>query len=165
MGKIERAVFDAGPLIHLAEIDQLNLLDIVKEKVAPEVVIKEFRGHRIEDIDLFVLSLNDKGKEHSDILMKEYHLDIGEAEAISLAKQENIRYFFTDDFYARDVAKELNILVHGTLGIVIRAYRESVIDRNTACDIMDELYANSSLFVTSKIVTKGKMMLKEFEKP
>lgn len=85
--EIERAVFDAGPLIHLAEIDNLNLLDIVKEKVAPEIVIKEFRGHRIEDMDLFVLSLNDKGKEHSNILMKEYHLDIGEAEAISLAKQ------------------------------------------------------------------------------
>ena len=34
---------------------------------------------------MFVLSLNDKGKEHSNILMKEHHLDKGEA--ISLAKQ------------------------------------------------------------------------------
>ncbi len=42
VGKIDRAIFDAGPLIHLAEIDRLELLAIVEEKLAPEIAIKEF---------------------------------------------------------------------------------------------------------------------------
>jgi len=30
-------------------------------------------------------------------IMNEYHIDLGEAQAIALAKQENTKYFFTDE--------------------------------------------------------------------
>ncbi len=110
------------------------------------------------------MDLNNKCRDYSVILIKEHYLDIGEAEAISLLKQENIQYFFTDDWYARDVAKEFKLQVHGTLGIVIRAYREGMINKSTAYKIMDNLYKDSSLFITSKIINKGKSMLEKFEK-
>ena len=52
---------------------------------------------------------------------------------------------------------------HGTLGIVIRAYRESVLDKSEAEDTVEELYQNSSLFITSRIVKKAKSKVDEFQ--
>ncbi len=164
MEKIENAVFDTGPLIHLAEINKLHLLEIVKEKLAPDAVIKEFRNHRVEHLDLLTPTLSFESKDYAKTLEKEHFLDIGESEAISLAKQEDIKYFFTDDWYARNVAKRLNLNVHGTLGIVIRAYREKAICKSEAFDILDDLFNDSSLFITYKIINKGKRMLEEYEK-
>jgi len=53
--------------------------------------------------------------------------------------------------------------VHGALGLVIRAYRESLVDRSKAEEILQPLYDDSSLFITSKIVKKAKVEMSEFQ--
>jgi len=72
-------------------------------------------------------------------------------------------YLLADDWEAREVSEALGLKAHGTLGIVIRAYRESVLDKSEAEDTVEELYQNSSLFITSRIVKKAKSKMDEFQ--
>ncbi len=161
---IEKAVFDAGPLIHLAEIDQLSLLSVIDEKMIPEEVYNEFEKHRPEDISIEIENLNEKGKKYARSLVQEYHIDLGEAEAIALIKQKDLRYLFTDDWYAREVAEELGIKVHGSLGIVMRAHKQRILDRSNALMIIDRLSEESSLFITPRIVEKAKIEIEKYDK-
>ena len=163
MEKIEQASFDAGPLIHLSEVCQLSLLALVDEKIISKEVYKEYKKHGKGDLEVEITSLTADAKEYSRYLMNEYHIDLGEAQAIALAKQEDTKYFFTDDWEAREVSEALGLKAHGTLGIVIRAYRESVLDKSEAEDTVEELYQNSSLFITSRIVKKAKSKVDEFQ--
>ncbi len=163
MERIEHASFDAGPLIHLSEVSRLSLLKIVDEKMISEEVYKEYKKHGKEVLEVDITSLTAEAKEYSRALMEEYHIDLGEAQAIALAKQENIEYFFTDDWEAREVSEALELEAHGTLGIVIRAYRESTLDKSEAKDIVERLYRNTSLFITSRIVRKAKLKIDEFQ--
>ncbi|MFP4142724.1 MAG: hypothetical protein ACLFSM_00560 [Thermoplasmata archaeon] len=97
MEKIEGASLDAGPLIHLSEIDQLSLLEIVDKKIIAEEVLEEYKKHGEEELKVEITSLTAEAKEYSTALLNEYHLDLGDAEAIALAKQEDLQYFFTDE--------------------------------------------------------------------
>jgi len=164
MEKIEGASFDAGPLIHLSEITQLSLLELVDKKIIGEEVYEEYKKHGEEELKVEITPLTAEAKEYSTALMNEYRLDLGEAEAIALAKQEDLQYFFTDDLDAREVGEVLGLKVHGALGLVIRAYRESLVDRSKAEEILQALYDDSSLFINSKIVKKAKVEMSEFPK-
>ena len=97
MEKIEQASFDAGPLIHLSEVCQLSLLALVDEKIISKEVYKEYKKHGKGDLEVEITSLTADAKEYSRYLMNEYHIDLGEAQAIALAKQEDTKYFFTDE--------------------------------------------------------------------
>jgi len=48
---IKKVVVDAGPIIHLDEIDCLHLLSDFKEIIVPEVVGREAEHHRPSVID------------------------------------------------------------------------------------------------------------------
>ena len=55
-------------------------------------------------------------------------LDDGEAEAIALALELNDVFIILDDLSARRVAKQLNLKVMGTVGMLLRAKQQKVID-------------------------------------
>ena len=162
MERIEKASFDAGPLIHLSEVYQLSILEQVDEKIISDEVYKEYKKHGKEELEVEVTSMTTRTKEYARSLMNEYHIDLGEAQAIGLAKQEKIKYFFTDDWDARELADALELKAHGTLGLVVRAYRISRLNKAEAVDIIEELYHGSSLFITSRIVKKAKERMDEF---
>lgn len=164
MEKIKRAVFDAGPLIHLDEINQLKILKVIKEIFLPDEVYKEFKRHRKKKLSIKIHNpkINSKAKGYVSLLMQKYELDLGEAEAIALAKQERINLFFTDDWCARDVAEKLYIETHGVIGIVFRAYRENLIDKKETLKILNNLLNKSSLFITKEIIEKAKKEIKIF---
>ena len=53
---------------------------------------------------------------------------------------------------ARCAAERLNIKVHGSVGVVVRAYHRNLIDIKQAEKALNDLYDVSSLFVTRAIV-------------
>ncbi len=57
MEKIEGASFDAGPLIHLSEITQLSLLELVDKKIIGEEVYEEYKKHGEEELKVEITSL------------------------------------------------------------------------------------------------------------
>jgi len=56
---------------------------------------------------------------------------LGEAQAIAPALQLKADYFLTDDLDARTVSTIHSIEAHGTAGIILRAFREKIIDKKT----------------------------------
>ena len=109
-----------------------------------------------------ITQLRPESKDKTKILTNEYNLDLGEAEAISLALQEKSDYFLTDDLGARQIAKEYNIETHGTIGIILRAFKKGLISREITIEKIKELKTNSSLFITQDLISEVVESVKNF---
>ena len=76
-----------------------------------------------------IILLDSSSKDFLNMLIQKYSLDFGEAEAIALNLQEKSEYFLTDDLDARRIANEFQIEVHGTIGIILKAFKEKIISK------------------------------------
>lgn len=147
---IEKAVFDTGPLIHLNQIESLELLDLFDLILVTEEVADEFGKKLPENTE--TVRLEPEAKDHTKYLADKHGIEMGEASSIALCSQEKIKLIFTDDLEARQVAKQLEFEPHGTLAIVSRAYTENLIDQKEAEQTVEKLYKDSSLFITRDLV-------------
>jgi len=162
MGKI---VSNTGPLLHLSEINLIKIFKLFKHAFVPSAVAEELKKYSVHiPSSVIVLPLSAQGKDHVKILANQHNLDEGEAAAIALALQEKAQMFLTDDLAARAVAKAYLLEVHWTIGIVLRAFKEKIIDKKLALEKIDELYKNSSLFITLDLVNEVKEAIEKFQK-
>ncbi|MBI4653863.1 MAG: hypothetical protein HY752_02565 [Nitrospirae bacterium] len=135
-------IFDASTLILLAKIDLLELFifNFQQKVLVPESVASEVRQVEYEDSPIIrklfedkkITALKVKNKKQSDKLMLDFNIDQGEAEAISLAIQENIRFIATDDRNAIRACKMLKIEFITAIAVLIRAFEKQLIDKNEA---------------------------------
>ena len=162
-----KVISDTGLLIHLSEIDLIKALDAFKEIYIPEDVNNELKRNRI-DKNVFnnvkIANLGPKFKDVAEIMVNKFSLDLGEAQAIALSLQEKADYFLTDDLDARTVANAHNIEAHGTVGIILRAFREKIINKKLALEKINELYTSSSLFITRDLIDQIIKSINEFKK-
>lgn len=149
-----KAVSNTGPILHLIEIDLIKALKIFKVIYIPDEVYEELKKKKINKLikNIKVLKLNPKFKDTSKLFCEQHFIDLGESEAISLALQERIKLFLTDDLEARGVAREYNLEAHGTIGILLRAFKEKIINKKITIKKIRELYEKSSLFITKDLV-------------
>lgn len=151
------AVSDAGPLIHLAEIDSLELFEAFDRLYIPETVYEELERGGVPDglADIpFELTETDASRDDST------ELDPGERAALE-ATEEHDATLLTDDLAARKAASEANIDVHGSLGVIALGYARGFIDEDEAASRMRNLQREASLFVTDAVVERGIQMLDE----
>ncbi len=158
-----RAVCDTGPIMHLSEIELSRALDIFSRIIIPAEVLNELRRNKIPAGRAEVVKLNSQGKDNSYLFANEYFLDLGEAQAIALCVQEKADYFLTDDLEAREVAKRFKLEVHGTIGIILRAFREKILTKKEAVEKIRELQTKSSLFITSNLIEKILLEIENFK--
>jgi len=165
MAKLEKAVFDTGPFLHLHESGQLVIVEIVENKYVSREVEQELQKYAIpfnKVQNLWVKTIFPENRTIVKILSERYDLDLGEATSMALAKQEKILLFFTDDLEARDVAKTFGLEAHGTLGLLLRAFREGELNYQEALQATDALFHRSSLFITSDLLQWIKLEIKQF---
>lgn len=151
MARIKEAVVDAGPFIHVQEIKRLSLFKLFEKIATTKEILEECK--KISALlkklgNLHEIPLHDKNKDFSKYILERYDLDLGEATGIALCKQENIRLFFTDDLDAREIAHALGFEPHGTIAVILRAFREKIIEKKEAKQAVEELCSFSSLFLT-----------------
>ena len=117
-------IADTSCLIILDNIGELDLLRKVYSSImtTPEVAI-EFLGELPDWI--FIRSVKDK--KYQEFL--ELQVDIGEASAIALAKEQNSPLLVLDDLKARKLASRLNLKFTGTLGIIHKAKQIGVLEK------------------------------------
>ena len=151
------AVSDAGPLIHLAEIDSLELLSTFDTLLVPETVYEEIQAGGVPD-ELADLSYELVEADESRVGVEE--LDAGERAAIAVAKEREV-VLLTDDLAARESASEAGVEVHGSIGVVTLGYSRRLLDRDEAASFMRALQRETSLFVTEAVVERGIQMLDE----
>lgn len=151
-----KAVSNTGPILHLSEIEFLEALNIFSHVSIPEEVSNELIKNQVSiPKKIKIISFKSEWKDTIKVLTNQHNLNLGESQAIALALQENADFFITDDLDARMVAKNYNLEVHGTLGIILRSFREKIIDKNTAIQKIKELHTKSTLFITKDLIEKA----------
>jgi predicted nucleic acid-binding protein len=115
----EPVVLDSTCLIGLDQIGHLELLPALFEPIlAPPEVEREF-GSSPDWLRIEAPAQRDLVRALS------LTIDDGEAEAIALAAEQQMRVVL-DDRKARDVAFRMNLKVIGTVGVLVRAKREGL---------------------------------------
>lgn len=151
------AVSDAGPLIHLAEIDALDLLSAFEPLLIPTVVYEEIETGGVPDgltdLSYELVDADEKNVESAE-------LDAGERAALAVANERDV-VLLTDDLAARQAASDAGVDVHGSIGIIALAYGRKYLDRDEAASLMRVLQQETSLFVTEAVVERGIRMLDE----
>lgn len=150
-------VCDAGPLIHLDELGCLALLSDFPRVLVPESVWGEVACHRPEALTSAVPTLERircMGSIAPDLeaLSRLLALHRGERDALQIAREEVAGLLLTDDTAARLAARGLNVAVHGTLGILLRAVRREQKRRDEVADLLRQLPARSTLHIRKELL-------------
>ena len=88
-------------------------------------------------------------------------LDEGEIHALALCRKLGKNIFLTDDLDAREAGVSLGFEVHGSVGVIARAYRRGPVDLVEAKAALNDLYNVSDLFVARAIIES---VIEEIEK-
>lgn len=160
-----RAVCDAGPIIHLDELDCLYLLDDFNEVILPEAVCDEINRHRIAALSKFKFSLASvSGSEYVNPVLptmcRLFSLGFGETEALFLMERNPEALFFTDDASARLVATQMRFKVHGTIGILIRSMRRRQMEPLQVLNLLSEIPTKSTLHIKRSLLEEIRTKIK-----
>lgn len=124
-------VADASPLISFAVLGKLELLNNIFEKIIiPEAVYDEvtvMNKPYSNNLETFLKGKVKKIKNDVAVRVLRTELDLGEAESIILALEKNIKDIFIDDFKGRRAAKANGLSPIGTVGVLLRAKKLSLI--------------------------------------
>ena len=152
-------VCDAGPLIHLDELGQLDLLLDFAYVLVPTSVRSEVTRHRPRALTgngahLRHVVVEGEAPPPLSALARSLALGPGECEAIHLAIRPPGLILLTDDAAARLAAEALQIRVHGSIGVLVRAVR---LGRRTGSQViatLESLGERSSLHVRPALISE-----------
>jgi predicted nucleic acid-binding protein len=121
-------ICDAGPLIHLDELDCLDLMTDFRRVLVPEQVWQEVERYRVgalkqPEVILQKVSVAVSSETAFRTMVRTLALATGEQAALSLMARHPQAILLTDDAAARLAAVTLGYKVHGTIGILLRAIR------------------------------------------
>lgn len=144
-------IANTTPLIALANIGRLDILEkiygniLIPRAVMNEIIsepakrrVNDSKWIRVEDIE-----------DTSQKKMYKAKLHEGEVEVMILAQEKNADLVIIDDNAAKKTAKYLGLKVTGTLGVLLRAKREGILDRITP--VIDELIKDG-LYISDDIL-------------
>jgi predicted nucleic acid-binding protein len=133
-----KIVSDSSPLIALAKIGRLNLLE--HEIIVPKAVFEEItRSWREYTRKLYTWGKNRVSvvKNRQAVEYLELVLDRGEAEVIVLAEELKADAILIDDLKARKTANLRGLTVVGTIGVLLDAKERGLVD--DVKPLLDEL--------------------------
>lgn len=142
-------VCDAGPLIHLDQLDCLDLLADFSRVIVPDVVWPEVEHHRPTALDQKTIleRLQPREEPSAELisLRRLLALHAGEVQALQLAHELAADFLLTDDSAARLAAKSLHLSAHGTLGVLLRSIRRRQRTSEEILDVLKTLPVRSKL--------------------
>ena len=155
------AVSDTGPLIHLDEIRQLNLLtDVFAHIYIPEHVVREVSNTAVH---AFILQNPDsisieKVQPQSLFSAKEasagFRLHLADLAVMVVLYNYNNAIAITDNMELRQRIESSGKTVIGTVGMLFRAYKQGTIDGDVLRNLVDQLFNDSSLYLSSAFKKK-----------
>ena len=163
---ITKVICDAGPIIHLDELNCLDLLTDFQEIIVSNSVWGEIEKHRLSAIrksDLLFTRFTGKDP-YSELLItmcRMFSLDVGETETLGLMERNPDSIFLTDDAAARVVAEQMGFRTHGTIGILIRAKRRKQMEPEKIIKILKEIPVKSTLYIKGSLLTEIVLKLKK----
>lgn len=150
-------VCDAGPLIHLDELECLDLLTGFPAVLVPDVVWEEVERHRPGALSVPAVNLT-RVQPPPDLspqlaaLSRSLSLHAGEIAALAVAASQEGALLLTDDTAARLAADSLGLEAHGSLGIIIRAIRTGQRSREQVVGILRSIPSRSTLHLKRQLL-------------
>jgi predicted nucleic acid-binding protein len=150
-------VCDAGPLIHLDQVGCVDLLHDFAQVLVPQLVWEEVMLHRPaalgEKSEKFVRASAIKPlSAELEALSRLLALHRGELEALQVAEGKPGCILLTDDTAARLAGRNLGLVVHGTLGILVRAIRRKQRTKHEILVVLRSLPTKSTLHLRSTLL-------------
>jgi len=151
------AVCDTGPIIHLDELDSLDLISDFHPLIIPETVQKEIARHRPkifqhDKIAFKIVDVTSPPEPRLLVLSKALLLDKGEVESLSLMQKNAGAILLTDDAAARLAGEELGYKVHGTIGMLLRAIRKKTRTPKDVLKLLNEISKKTTLFLKPELL-------------
>jgi predicted nucleic acid-binding protein len=149
-------VCDAGPLIHLHELNCLDLLTDFQTVLVPEQVWLEVYRHRpaaLTSLSILQQTPVEISEEpRLQALVRTLSLDLGEQAALSLMTSQPAAVLLTDDGAARLAAKALGYRSHGSIGVLLRSIRRGLRLRTEVRAILRSLPFRSTLHIRRSLL-------------
>jgi predicted nucleic acid-binding protein len=154
---------NAGPLIALGKLNRLDLLSGLFNQVQiPRAVYDEVvtqglvRGApEVLTVRLFWQRRQWPIIDVPETLLSAYAppvvLDPGETEVLALAQSLAEPLVLLDDEVARAEARRVKLRLCGTLGILVRAYREGLVSLDQAELLIREIAARPDIWIAAKL--------------
>ncbi len=149
-------ISNSTPIIHLGKIGHLSLLQKCFGKVSltEEVLLEISTLPQSLEAILLRQAIAEKWIEVEKILLaRELEpfsgLDVGELKAISLALKKK-RPLLIDDKIGKQVARLFHVEAHGTLFVILEAYRQKLLKRAEAIEIVNSMMRNE-FYLSSEV--------------
>ncbi|CAK0763934.1 DNA-binding protein [Gammaproteobacteria bacterium] len=150
-------ISDAGPLIHLDELDRLDILNY-QEILVPDAVWREVAHHRPHALQCSAIRLMPRTVTTlpSEVIALSplFGLHLGEQEALALCIENPNCLLLTDDSAARLAAENLKVSAHGTIGLLIRAIRLHLYSVQEGLKLLTEIPVRSTLHIRSDLLAR-----------
>jgi predicted nucleic acid-binding protein len=141
-----KVVSNTTPLLSLLKIGKLNLLRELYDHISiPLAVYNEIEAGKDKDfyIDLRGIKWIKIEKINTiDSKLYLFDLDEGEAEVLVLAHEQEADLVILDEIMGRRYARQMNLKLTGTLGILLKAKQIGLIDKITP--LLNELISKGS---------------------
>ncbi len=143
-------VADSSPLISLALLNKLNLLEELFDEITiPQAVFDEISSTEkpfSNTLEEFAKRKTRKAQNKVALSILADELDLGEAEAIILALENKIDNILIDEYKGRRIAKSKGLQIIGTIGVLIQAKENGSI--NNLRPLLDKLISNN-IYISS----------------
>lgn len=172
-------ISDSSPLIFFGKLNKIDLLAKlfgkieITESAYREVIEEGEKTHKeevpliqskIENGIISIKRLNDVGIEKS-LLIKKSHpkLQDGEADTIALVLQHKKSEVLIDEKLARKVAELHGIFPIGTLGIILLAYKKSILNEDEV-DITVRTLISQDFRIGAEVLEEFQSIFKRLKK-
>jgi len=168
-------VSNASPLIYLAKIGMLDLLEKIYDRIQIPLQVKiecVDKGKQAGYVDAFLIEKYiEKGfiiveelPKHllrkAENIALEFQIDTGEAQAILLAVYKGKREILIDEKRARFVAKQENLSPRGTLYVILKAIKRGLLNKEEAINKVNELI-KKNFYISTDVYKEFLRLLKE----
>ncbi len=159
---MHKVVSNTTPIISLLKIGKLDLLkELYGRIIIPHAVFLELEKGKNKAYYMNLTSVEwIEIRKIESLELKAYipNLDFGEAEAIMLAKELNADLVIMDEIIGRKYAKNFNLNITGTLGILLKAKEKGLI--SSVGNLLDEL-TEKDTWLHPKLVAKVRKLAGE----
>lgn len=157
-----KVVSNTTPIIALLKIDKLTILEsLYTEIYIPKEVYNELEKGKNKEYYKKISKIDwIKVREIKDKRSLQYFLDLdkGEAETIILANEKKADLVIIDENLGRFHARNSNLKITGTLGILLKAKNDGLIE--TIKPLLNEL-KNKGIWLSEQLIEKVLVLANE----
>ena len=151
-------IADTTPIITLMKLQRLDLLEKLFDTViVPNAVFEELisNSNYLTEAKMvvecpFLKRLEVSDRQSIKILREVVGLDAGESEAIALAEENHADLLIIDERKGRRVAKQMEIKITGTIGILLQAYDCKILSQEEILSCSERL-RNSRIRISDSL--------------